>query len=132
MVRQASGMSCPSRGYIDAILDWLDGKLWIYDQLGTAKTGEMLEDFRYAARRYGVNHFIVDSLAKLGMAEDDEALKIIDRIVPEPVGGAHRAPEAAIAALGDAIEQELNGLSGLPRDTLLAAREDKFLAMGRA
>ncbi|MDO7919808.1 bifunctional DNA primase/helicase, partial [Pseudomonas aeruginosa] len=71
MVRQASGMSCPSRGYIDAILDWLDGKLWIYDQLGTAKTGEMLEDFRYAARRYGVNHFIVDSLAKLGMAEDD-------------------------------------------------------------
>src|SRR3546814_15055511 len=49
-----------------------------------------------------------------------------------PVGGAHRAPDVAIAALGDAIEQELGALAGLPRDTLLAAREEKFLAMGRA
>ncbi|MBD1601164.1 bifunctional DNA primase/helicase [Pseudomonas typographi] len=71
MVRQASGMSSPSRGYVRAILDHLDGKIWIYDQVGSARTGEMLEAFRYAARRYGVNHFIVDSLAKLGMAEDD-------------------------------------------------------------
>ena len=65
-------------------------------------------------------------------AQDLLGLKIIDRIVPEPVGGAHRAPEVAIAALGDAIEQELGALSSLPRDTLLAAREEKFLAMGRA
>ncbi|MFJ2456435.1 AAA family ATPase [Pseudomonas protegens] len=71
MVRQAAGLSAPSRGYIRAILDSLDGKLWIYDQVGSAKTSEMLEAFRYAARRYEVNHFIVDSLAKLGMAEDD-------------------------------------------------------------
>lgn len=65
-------------------------------------------------------------------AQDLLALKVIDRIVPEPVGGAHRAPEVAIAALGDAIEQELEALSGQPRDTLLASREEKFLAMGRA
>jgi acetyl-CoA carboxylase carboxyl transferase subunit alpha len=64
--------------------------------------------------------------------EDLLALKVIDRIVPEPVGGAHRAPEVAIRNLGDAIEQELAGLSGLSRDALLAAREEKFLAMGRA
>ncbi|PKP97712.1 MAG: acetyl-CoA carboxylase carboxyl transferase subunit alpha [Alphaproteobacteria bacterium HGW-Alphaproteobacteria-13] len=65
-------------------------------------------------------------------AQDLIALKIIDRIVPEPVGGAHRAPDVAIQALGDAIAEELDGLSGLPRDALLAAREEKFLAMGRA
>ena len=59
-------------------------------------------------------------------------LKIVDRIIPEPVGGAHRAPDLAIASLGDAIAAELDALSGLPRDTLLAAREEKFLAMGRA
>ena len=52
--------------------------------------------------------------------------------MPEPVGGAHRAPEVAIAALGDAIAEELDTLSGLPRDAILAAREEKFLAMGRA
>jgi len=71
MVRQAAGLAYPSRGYIDAILKSLAGKLWIYNQVGSAKTAEMLETFRYAAKRYGVTHFIVDSLAKLGMAEDD-------------------------------------------------------------
>jgi acetyl-CoA carboxylase carboxyl transferase subunit alpha len=58
-------------------------------------------------------------------------LKVIDRIVPEPVGGAHRAPEAAIRALGDALERELVDLSGLDGNALRIAREDKFLAMGR-
>jgi acetyl-CoA carboxylase carboxyl transferase subunit alpha len=58
-------------------------------------------------------------------------LKIIDRIVPEPVGGAHRAPEAAMRALGDAIERELSELAGLSGDALRNGREEKFLAMGR-
>ncbi len=74
-----------------------------------------------------------DAAAAMKMsAQDLLGLKIIDRIVPEPVGGAHRAPEVAIAALGDAIAQELDALSGLSRDAILAAREEKFLAMGRA
>jgi hypothetical protein len=45
-------------------------------------------------------------------AQDLLGLKVIDRIVTEPVGGAHRAPEVAIAALGDAIEQEFDALVG--------------------
>ncbi|MBG6972451.1 bifunctional DNA primase/helicase, partial [Pseudomonas aeruginosa] len=43
----------------------------IYNQMGSANTAEMIDTFRYDARRYGVKHFVVDSLAKLGMAEDD-------------------------------------------------------------
>lgn len=74
-----------------------------------------------------------DAAAAMKMTPEDLlGLKIIDRIVPEPVGGAHRAPEIAIKALGDAIAEELDALSGLPRDAILAAREEKFLAMGRA
>ena len=65
-------------------------------------------------------------------AADLLELKIIDRIVAEPIGGAHRAPEVAIKSLGDAIAAELDALVGLPRDTLVAAREEKFLAIGRA
>lgn len=65
-------------------------------------------------------------------AQDLKALGIIDRIVPEPMGGAHRAPDVAIAALGDAIAEELQSLSGLSADMLRTQREDKFLAMGRA
>ena len=65
-------------------------------------------------------------------AQDLLGLKVIDRIVPEPVGGAHRAPELAIKALGDAIAQELDALAKLPSEALLTEREEKFLAMGRA
>jgi acetyl-CoA carboxylase carboxyl transferase subunit alpha len=64
-------------------------------------------------------------------AKDLLALSIIDHIVPEPVGGAHRAPEIAIAALGDAIAEELDALAKLDRGAVLKSREDKFLAMGR-
>lgn len=71
MVRQAAGVGYPTRGFLRHVMDWTSGKLWIYDQLGNAKIDEMFEAFRYAARRYGVTHFVVDSLAKLGMAEDD-------------------------------------------------------------
>lgn len=57
-------------------------------------------------------------------------LRVIDRVVPEPVGGAHRHPASAIAALKDAIASELASLDGLDRDALRRQRADKFLAMG--
>ncbi len=57
-------------------------------------------------------------------------LGVIDRIVPEPVGGAHRHPAVAIAALKDAIAAELASLEPLDRDALRRQRADKFLAMG--
>jgi acetyl-CoA carboxylase carboxyl transferase subunit alpha len=64
-------------------------------------------------------------------AADLDAFGIIDRIVTEPVGGAHRDPVAAIAATGDAIGVALAELKGLDRETLRRQRRDKFLAIGR-
>lgn len=64
-------------------------------------------------------------------AQDLLELRIIDRIVPEPLGGAQRAPSAAIAALGDAIADSLETLSGQTAQDLRRGRRDKFLAMGR-
>lgn len=63
-------------------------------------------------------------------AQDLKALGVIDRIVPEPMGGAHRRPAEAISALGKAIGEELDQLAKQPADTLRAARAEKFLAMG--
>lgn len=65
-------------------------------------------------------------------AQDLESLGVVDRIVTEPLGGAHRAPEQAIAALGDAIALSLGELSGQNREALARGRRAKFLAMGRA
>ena len=64
-------------------------------------------------------------------AQDLKALGVIDAIVPEPIGGAHREPAAAIAALGDALDHALGELVGLSPEALRKERRAKFLAMGR-
>ncbi|MBV8908713.1 MAG: acetyl-CoA carboxylase carboxyltransferase subunit alpha [Sphingomonas sp.] len=63
-------------------------------------------------------------------AQDQLALGVIDRIVPEPIGGAQRDPDAAIGALKGAIIEELDGLGKLGPDELRAQRRAKFLAIG--
>jgi acetyl-CoA carboxylase carboxyl transferase subunit alpha len=63
-------------------------------------------------------------------AKDLLALKVIDDIVTEPVGGAHRDPKRAIGALGEAINEALNELVGRDGDALRRERREKFLAMG--
>ena len=65
-------------------------------------------------------------------AQDLLALKVIDEIIPEPVGGAHRDPGAAVAMLRAVIVRNLNDLGSMPADQRRLAREEKFLAIGRA
>ena len=62
-------------------------------------------------------------------AQDQLALGVIDRIVPEPLGGAHRDAETAITNLKTAIVEELKGFSALGGDELLKQRRAKYLAM---
>ena len=62
-------------------------------------------------------------------AQDLESLGVIDRIVAEPVGGAHRDPRLAATTLGSAIGEELDKLGQLPSDKLRRMREERFLAM---
>ena len=63
-------------------------------------------------------------------AEDLKGLRVIDRIVPEPMGGAHRDHQMAAATLAKAIDEELEALSGLSGKELQQKRRAKFLAMG--
>ena len=63
-------------------------------------------------------------------AQDLEKLGVIDRIVPEPVGGAQRDKAAAITALGNAIAEELAALSEKTAQALLDQRREKFLKIG--
>jgi acetyl-CoA carboxylase carboxyl transferase subunit alpha len=64
-------------------------------------------------------------------AEDLLRLGVIDRVVPEPVGGAHRNPADTVVALGDAIEAALGELRSQDGPSLRVARRQKFLEMGR-
>ncbi len=64
-------------------------------------------------------------------AQDLLRFGIVDTIVPEPAGGAHRDRDLMLTATSDAIQAAFDDLAGLDRDGLRAARADKFLAMGR-
>lgn len=64
-------------------------------------------------------------------APDLLKFRIIDTIVKEPTGGAHRDPAAAIASAGDAIDEALRSLAGLSPDEVRTQRADKYLAIGR-
>ena len=62
-------------------------------------------------------------------AQDLQRLGVVDRIVPEPLGGAQRAPSNAIEQLGEALEEALRALLSLDGATLRVRRREKFLAM---
>jgi len=64
-------------------------------------------------------------------AEDLRRLNLVDAVVPEPMGGAHRDPEAALKAVGDRVWESLEPLLALDGATLRARRREKFLEMGR-
>jgi acetyl-CoA carboxylase carboxyl transferase subunit alpha len=63
-------------------------------------------------------------------AADLHSLGVVDRVVDEPLGGAHRDPEAAIGGLKGALIEEIDGLSALGSDELRRQRRAKFLAIG--
>ncbi|MFP5296943.1 MAG: acetyl-CoA carboxylase carboxyltransferase subunit alpha [Alphaproteobacteria bacterium] len=65
-------------------------------------------------------------------APDLVELGIVDRIIPEPVGGAHADRVAAIGQVGDALAEELEAMSRLSADEIRKARADRFYAIGRA
>jgi acetyl-CoA carboxylase carboxyl transferase subunit alpha len=65
-------------------------------------------------------------------AEDLIKVKVVDRIIEEPVGGAHSDPALAMSRVGDAIEEELKALMPLSPDQLRTQRAERFYAISRS
>jgi twinkle protein len=70
MSKQASGLDRPTSPYLDAIGEWLRGKAWIFNLVGSATIARLLEVFEYANKRYGIRHFVIDSLMMTDVPED--------------------------------------------------------------
>lgn len=70
MARQASGGKTTDHK-INALGNWYSDKFWLFDLVGTAKGERLLEVFAYARKRYDCRLFVVDSLLKCGIGEDD-------------------------------------------------------------
>lgn len=70
LVRQLSGLARPTPAYIDAMGVWVRDRMWIFNTVGSASIARLLEVFRYAAKRYGIKHFVIDSLMMTDVPED--------------------------------------------------------------
>lgn len=71
MTRQLLAQEQPDQNKIAQAHEWYANKLWLFDLVGTAKTERLLEVFLYARQRYGVDVFLLDSLLKCHIADDD-------------------------------------------------------------
>jgi twinkle protein len=71
MVMQAAATTNPSDAYIDAFMKWLDGRLYLYDQLGTVESTRIIALARYAHRELGCDQMVIDSLLKCGIGVTD-------------------------------------------------------------
>jgi twinkle protein len=72
LCRQIAAIKDPSSDFARTISNWLgNGRLWAFDAQGTADWRRMLEVFRYARRRYGIDLFVIDNLTGLGIGEED-------------------------------------------------------------
>lgn len=70
VVRQATGLDRPTEAYIDAVGEWVRERYWLFNLVGSATIVRLLEVFGYAARRYGIRHFVIDSLMMTDVPED--------------------------------------------------------------
>ena len=70
LMKQATGLDRPTSQYMDAVAQWVNGRLWFFNVLGNVTINRLLEVFQYARRRYGVSHFVIDSLMMTDVPED--------------------------------------------------------------
>lgn len=71
MSRQAAGSRLPDREFLEVFHQWTDGRLWIYDHVGSVDWRKVIAVMRYAIAHFDIEHFVIDSLMKCVKGEDD-------------------------------------------------------------
>lgn len=82
MYRQIAGVQTPASAYREQIRDWIDSRLWLYDQLDSIESDRLIAMVHYAAQKLSINHIVIDSLMKCGIAPDDYGAQknFVDRL----------------------------------------------------
>ena len=70
LVKQATGLARPTPAFIDAVGEWVRDRMWVFNVTGSAKIDRLIEVFGYASKRYGIRHFVIDSLMMTDVPED--------------------------------------------------------------
>lgn len=70
MAKQLTGIDRPSPAFLDAAQKWIQDRIWLFNLSDAAKLSRLLEVFKYGYKRYGIRHFVIDSLMMLDVPED--------------------------------------------------------------
>lgn len=70
LAKQISGLDRPTVGYLDYMNEWLRDRMWLFDLVGTASIDRLLLVFTYGFKRYGIRHFVIDSLMMTDVQSD--------------------------------------------------------------
>lgn len=70
LVKQLTGQDRPTQAYFEHCGEWIEDKSWLFNLTGTATIDRLLEVFRYGFKRYGIRHFVIDSLMMTDVPED--------------------------------------------------------------
>lgn len=70
IAKQLGGLDRPSPDYLDHMGAWLRERMWVFDLLGTAAIDRLVTVFTYGFKRYGIRHFVIDSLMMTDVPED--------------------------------------------------------------
>jgi len=89
MVRQYTGKAYPDEWQVREFTSWLSGKTYILNTLDSLTPAVILDTFEYASRRYGVKHFLIDSLMKVSFPGKEE-LKEHKLFINQLTGFAHK------------------------------------------
>jgi twinkle protein len=71
MLKQFWACGLPSAEEINRGLEWMSGRIWIYDLMGNVPTSKLMELLEFSVRRHGVSHFVIDSLMKCDVGGED-------------------------------------------------------------
>lgn len=70
MAKQLGGVDRPTPQYLDAMCEWLRDRIWLFALVGNASIDRLITVFSYAFKRYGIRHFVIDSLMMTDVLED--------------------------------------------------------------
>jgi twinkle protein len=131
MLKQFWAKSLPSVYEINNALEWMGGRLWIYDILGNVAPKKLLELMNYSSQRHGVHHFVIDSLMKCSVgSEDYDAQRVFlnDLSTFAKQTGCHIH---LVAHLRKGPEEEIVGKEGIKGSNDIGNQVDNSLTVWR-
>lgn len=87
ILKQCTGVELPTPAYIDATADWLRDRMWLFNVVGSATIDRLIEVFKYAAKRYGIEQFVIDSLMVTDVPDEGPGAFTAQKVAVQKMAG---------------------------------------------